>query len=362
MKKAAIYGIIAAAVVAAGVGIGVSVWSVNTVEPAVANEQLPSSSDSNEPIIVNHAGGTTEITETPERIVLLAPSYFSEPFLIYGIEPIGGADLEITRDTWYPELSRWTETVEVGGGEMPNLEAIAQLEPDLIIDSAWPAQGGGYYEDLNDIAPTLAMYQRAGFRPVQDDGGPSLSALENVKMNFMTISDVLGRHDEGVAALEGMDAKFNDAEKRLDAAGMKGEKVILAMIWGWEGQSFIRVHAGEKSLTGQIVEEIGLQNVVTASSFENEEVKKEFEDFGEIVVDLEGLAALDSLGAHLLIIESTAFDDAMSDFEDNPVWNNLSFVKEGRVHNLGAVNAVGAGPIKLPEFADRIVDEMTTSN
>jgi ABC-type Fe3+-citrate transport system substrate-binding protein len=356
MHRTILYGIIAAVVVAAGVGIGVAIWSMNgnSIEPAVAG---PQSSD-NDVRVIKHAMGETEITGTPERVVVLV-SYFAEPFLILDIEPLGLAGLEQTRSTWYPEISSWTGTVDVGASNEPNLETIAQLEPDLIIGSH--NLHSGMYEQLDDIAPTLLFHQRPA-NYAEGEAGRNLSALENMEQNFMAIADALNHHDDGAAALEGMHAKFDDAESRLEAAGIKGEKVIQVMIWGFEGDSFIRVLAGDKSLTDQVVEEIGLENAVTSSSFEDEETKKEIEDWGELVIGLEGLAALDTPGAHLLIIESINFDAAMRNFEGNPVWNNLSFVKEGRVYTLGAVDAVGAGPIKLPEFANKIVDKMTAAS
>jgi ferric hydroxamate transport system substrate-binding protein len=356
MQKSILYGIVAAVVVAAGVGIAFAAMSMSN--PA-SNFQASQSADSgNEVRVIKHAMGETEITGTPERVVVLV-SYFVEPFLILGTEPVGLAGLEQTRNTWYPEISQWTGTVDIGTSSQPNFETIAQLEPDLIIGSH--DLHGEMYDQLNDIAPTLLFHQRPAFY-AEGEAGRDLSALENMEQNFMVIADALNRHDEGVVALEGIHAKYDEAESRLEAAGMKGEKVILLMIWGFEDQSFIRVNAGEKSLTGQIVEEIGLQNVVTASSFENEEIKKELEGWGEVVVGLEGLAALDTPGAHLLIIESVNFDAAMRNLEGNPVWNNLSFVKEERIHSLGAIDAVGSGPIRLAQFVDRIVQVLTSSN
>jgi ABC-type Fe3+-citrate transport system substrate-binding protein len=356
MQKSILYGIIAAAIVAAGVSIA---FATPLMSNPALDSQSPQSTDSgNEARIIKHAMGETEITGTPERVVVLV-SFFVEPLMILDIEPVGLAGLEQTRNTWYPEISSWTGTVDVGASNEPNLETIAQLEPDLIIGSH--DLHSGMYEQLDDIAPTLLFHQRPA-NYAEGEAGRDLSALENMEQNFMAIADAMNHHDEGTAALEGMHAKFDDTVSRLEAVGIKGEKVIQVMIWGFEGDSFIRVLAGNKSLTDQVVEEIGLENAVTASSFEDEETKKEIEDWGELRIGLEGLAALDTAGAHLLIIESTNFDAAMRSFEGNPVWNNLSFVKEGRVHNLGAVDAVGAGPIKLPEFADKIADEMTTAN
>lgn len=135
LQKAAFYGIIASVIVAAGVGIMFAAMSMsNAAEPVVANQQQQNISN-NEVRIIKHAMGETEIAGTPERIVALEWSA-SEILLTMGVQPIAVADIEGMKKFLRPEgLS--SDITDIGTVQEPNLEAIAELEPDLIIAEKW---------------------------------------------------------------------------------------------------------------------------------------------------------------------------------------------------------------------------------
>lgn len=115
------------------------------------------------PRTVTHAYGQTEIPEAPQRVATIS-WVNADVSLALGVVPVGmprnsfGANANGTTDWFDAEL-------EAVGGEMPtlysetdgiNTEAIAALEPDLIL-GAYSGMTAEEYETLSKIAPTIAM-------------------------------------------------------------------------------------------------------------------------------------------------------------------------------------------------------------
>lgn len=119
--------------------------------------------DGDFPRTVTHAYGETEIPEAPQRVATIS-WVNADVSLALGVVPVGmprndfGANEAGTTDWFDAEL-------EEVGGETPtlysetdgiNTEAIAALEPDLIL-GAYSGMTAEEYDTLSGIAPTLAM-------------------------------------------------------------------------------------------------------------------------------------------------------------------------------------------------------------
>ena len=322
---------------------------VNRVVDAMTGEQQSASGETR---TISHAMGTTEITGTPERVVLLDTHSFSI-MMELGIEPVGVQSWEedewvgegkIFWEAYYPGITQmWPDVVNTGNE--PNLEVITQLEPDLIIAPSW---GSEIYDDLSEIAPTILFTDE----PPEGSGLDQLEAAERVTMG---IADALNRHEEGVAMIERMHAELEENSAKLEEAGIKGKKFVFAQTWTEDDSSvFIRVWTGV-SKGSIILEEMGIANAAPNP-------EGALPDGRWDAVGLEGLSTLDGPDVHFMYMPS-GDDDAIADqWTDNPVWNNLSFVKEGRVYNLGPNLYMYGGPQKDAEFADEVVEVLTTGN
>ena len=76
-----------------------------------------------------------------------------KPLLALGVTPVGAVQ-SWTGDPWYDHIADEMKDVEVVGLESEvNLEAIAALQPDLIIGNKMRQED--IYEQLNAIAPTV---------------------------------------------------------------------------------------------------------------------------------------------------------------------------------------------------------------
>jgi ABC-type Fe3+-hydroxamate transport system substrate-binding protein len=290
---------------------------------------------------ISHAMGETEITGTPQRVVVLDNISYEILWLL-GVEPVGVSDIE-ERKGWYPQISLSSNVTDVGFSYEPNLEAIAQLEPDLIL--GWEHLNSNIYDELNAIAPTLL------FNQFPEQGGPN--ALNATKSAVIGIADALNQHDKGVEIINKTEAKFDDVVSKLASAGLKDKKVVMIDASVQDGNPRLRLYA-PNSLPVLTLGELGLVNISPAP--------EEFDRFGSPTISLEVLSTLDDDPNTLLLYAQLPDNDpAPVIFKDNPVWNNLSFVREGRTYNLGEINMF-AGPIQIEKFADAVAEALNSNS
>jgi iron complex transport system substrate-binding protein len=114
-------------------------------------------SDAAFPVTIEHTFGETTIEERPERVVTIG--FNEQDFaLALGGTPVGVrenlGDYDATQRPWAADLLP-DEPLPTVGGEELDLEAIAALQPDLIL-GIYSFIDEGTYELLSDIAPTVA--------------------------------------------------------------------------------------------------------------------------------------------------------------------------------------------------------------
>jgi len=155
-----------------------------------------------ETVSIEHALGTAEITGQPDRIVTLGMGS-AETVIALGTVPVGieeypwGSD-----DTGYlpwihEELTERGDelpTQFTGGAEL-DLEAIAGLEPDLIL-APWSGVTQEQYDVLAAIAPTVAY--------------PELPWTITWQEQIETIGTAMGKHGEALDLITEIEQQFTD--------------------------------------------------------------------------------------------------------------------------------------------------------
>lgn len=341
MQKAALYGIIAVAVVAASVGIAFVAVSSMDNAPAVTMEAASQQvSDPAQRRVIKHQMGETEITGTPERVVVLYSIYAGDVRAL-GVQPVGIVDRDWINGWLTPigyPLSE--DVVNVGIPNEPNMETILQLEPDLIIGlgGKWGEKHIELYDEFSEIAPTLL------FNP---DPRPELDELEVAKQNFMAIADALNRHDEGIAWLENMEARYNEASKKIEQAGYKGANVILttAYLQNDVPEMFIFTEGAFATL---LLNKIGLVNEAPDPADTTDTWYR---------TGMEGLTTFDDPDVHLIVSYNAGQYDT-NPLEKSPIYDDLEFVKNGHVHDIGNTRLFGQ-VLFAEDIANRVVDALT---
>src|SRR6218665_2436248 len=108
---------------------------------------------------ITHAMGTTEVPDSPQRVVILT-NEGTEALVDLGVIPVGAAE-SWDQSPYYDHFEGKLEGVPTLGYENAvNLELIAALEPDLIIGNK--VRQEAVYEQLSAIAPTVFSEDLSG--------------------------------------------------------------------------------------------------------------------------------------------------------------------------------------------------------
>ncbi|SNR64708.1 ABC transporter substrate-binding protein [Blastococcus mobilis] len=198
--------------------------SADDTEEASAQE-----SGSVETRSVDHVLGTTEVPVDPQRVVTLDTPHL-DTALSLDITPVGSVQSDVA--TGFPEyLDDRTEGIEVVGTiEEPDLEAIAALQPDLILSSS--VRHEAIYEQLSQIAPTVLTDYTEGWRAM-----------------FTTTADALNRAEEGAEALAGYDAR---ADQVGEAVGAEGATASIVRFLPEETRIY-----GPETFSGSVLTDVG---------------------------------------------------------------------------------------------------------
>ncbi len=180
---------------------------------------------------VTHAKGSTEVPADPQRIVTL-DSPILDAAIFLGVTPVGAVRTAV--DTGLPEyLADRTEGVEIVGEiASPNFEAIAALDPDLILSST--LRDDAVYDKLSDIAPTVFAE------------GPGTAWRDD----FLLIGDALNKADEARDALAAFDVRAAELGESLN---LEGSSAAIVRFLADETRVY-----GPESFSGSVLEAVGL--------------------------------------------------------------------------------------------------------
>lgn len=204
-------------------------------EEAGSESAATASADAAFPRTVEHAMGSTEIEEQPERVVVLDTGEL-DSVLSLGVTPVGAVTTAVS-DGFLSYLADDAADVEVVGTiAEPNLEAIAALQPDLILSNK--VRHEDIYEQLSQIAPTV-FAEKVG--AVWKD-------------NFRLDAEALGLENEAEELLEAYEA---DAAALGEDIGDPTGTTVSTMRFV---EGAIRVYTAE-SFIGTVMADIGLDHL-----------------------------------------------------------------------------------------------------
>ncbi|EGL82926.1 ABC-type transporter, periplasmic subunit [Caldalkalibacillus thermarum TA2.A1] len=270
-----------------------------TGETALETEQNEQEAAQDDSYIVEHAMGTTEIPGTPERVVVLT-NEGTEALLALGVKPVGAVQSWLG-DPWYDHISDQMEGVEVVGLESEvNLEAIAALQPDLIIGNKLRQEA--IYDQLSAIAPTVFSETLKG----------------DWKENFAFYAKALNREEKGQEILQAFDDRVAELSEKLGDELNKEVSVVRFM------PGTARIYYKD-SFSGVILEQLGFKRPANQDKDEfAEEVTK------ERIPEMEG----DILFYFTYETGDGEASSTEEDWTNDPLWQNLEVVKSGNVYKV----------------------------
>ncbi|WP_024758184.1 ABC transporter substrate-binding protein [Streptomyces exfoliatus] len=247
------------------------------------------------PRTLTHALGTTELKAAPKRVVVLDVGELDNVVSL-GIQPVGYAPSEgddgipayLEKDAGTPK--------SVGTINNLNLEAIANLQPDLILGSQLRA--ADKYDELSKIAPTVFSI-RPGF---------------TWKENYLLNAAALDKTAEAKTKLSAYETKA----KQL-GADIGPNKPTVSMVRYLPGK--IRLYA-KASFIGTILEDTGLP-------------RPKNQQIDELAAEISP-EKIDEADADWIF--TGVYGDAKATKKDaaqaNPLWKNLKAVKAGQAKDV----------------------------
>lgn len=217
------------------------------MSPYIASRTLPAAkgsaiADGSFPRDVVHFRGTMHLEKAPQRIVVLATGQLDQAVTL-GFVPVG------TTINGYPDavpaylprlFPQQADTLSgikaLGARTVLDFDAIAALEPDVIVGTAAGAHGRGF-DQLNAIAPTF-LTEGYGY---------------NWKQDFLLFAELLGERAKANAVMDAYHARAETLGARIRAAGRGGDEISFARL----GPKGLELY-GEKAFVGTIATDLGL--------------------------------------------------------------------------------------------------------
>lgn len=180
----------------------------------------------------NH--GAIEVPINPERVVALDNTSF-QTLSDWGI-PLVAAPKPVMGDLW-PDLTG-DDVLDVGSHREPNLEAVIEADPDLII--------GGYrfasvYDDLKAIQPAIVELNAR-------DGEDHIAEL---KRQTEALGQIFDRADDAAAISTALDEAVADAKKNYN-----GTDTVMGLITS--GGAISYAAPGDGRAVGSLFTTLGL--------------------------------------------------------------------------------------------------------
>ncbi|MFH8515544.1 ABC transporter substrate-binding protein [Streptomyces gelaticus] len=293
------------------------------------------------PVTVEHAFGSTEITEAPRRVVSVGYTD-DQAVLALGIKPVGMVDQYPNPAGKSPDINtqwpwvkdKWSdarpEVVMNNGDSGPNYEKIAALRPDLIV-AVYSEIDKAAYEKLSRIAPTVGR--------TKGEKEPFSAPWQD---NAVHIAKALGKEREGTELVQGIQDKLDAAKKaHPEFAG----RTAVALSWYKDSVAPFT----STDVRGRLTTGIGFTYRTEIDRIAD---GKFFTALSPERVDLVDVD-------RIFVINDKADTEALKKFE---LFTNLSAVKDGKVSYLldSEGPAVGAAMsqgtlLSLPYAIDELV-------
>lgn len=249
------------------------------------------------PRTVQHDQGETVIDTKPKRVVALDNSLV-EAVVALEVPLVGGIGSYRDQNGFPPYLGdAVADTEDVGPLDSPDLEAIAALEPDVIVSAS--VRHEALYDELSAIAPTVFV----------ETTGPIW------KENIRTLGEVLGEEEKAEELLTAYETR---AAKLGAAINEKAGNPTVSMVRFLDGPT--RLYANT-SFSGIVFQDMGLARPAA-------------QDVDEFAVEIGEEEIRKADADHIFVTVYSGGQESAERFRRNPLWGELDGVKAGNVHEV----------------------------
>lgn len=285
--------------------------------------------------LTDDAGRTVELEEPAERVAVLEWQQ-TEDLLTLCLAPVAVADAE-GFSTWITAEQLPDGTADVGTRGEPDLDALAAADPDLVV-----------VEVTGEDDPVIAQLESLGVPVLATMGADASDPLGAMEDLFRLLGEATGRSDRAEIVLDEFAVHLDEARDQIVEADLPTTDFVYFDGWVDGGNVTIRPF-GEGALFTALGAELGLTPVWTG---ETDPV------YGLGQTDVEGLAAVGDANLFFTSTEDPA-GSYVTALEDNPLWEAMPAVQDGRAFAFPAGIWTFGGPRSAEQAVDAYVDVIT---
>lgn len=289
------------------------------------------------PITIEHALGTIEITEKPERIATVNWANQEVP-LALGVVPVGMARADFGDDNGDGILPWVSEKLEELGGETPVLfdetdgvdfEAVADTNPDVIL-AAYSGLTQEDYNTLSEIAPVVAY----------PDTAWATSWRDMIRLN----SQGMGLEAEGDALITELEGEIEATAAKYPA--IQGTKTMFLTHVDETDLSQVSFYTTHDTRSA-FFEDLGMafpQSLIDASASTDQFSQTISAEQTDTLADVE-------------IIVTYGGEDLVQTLQGDPVLSQIPAVANGSIVNLPGTEPLGTAANPTPLSISWILDD-----
>lgn len=271
------------------------------------------------PRTLDTAYGAVSVDGAPQRVVVLTETAL-DTALALGVKPIGTLATRGGSGVANYLKDKAGPIALVGTTREVNLEAVLQLQPDLIL--AAPDLNRDLYAKLSLMAPTLVPR------------GNAFDAWRDVTTFY---AQALGKRAEADAYLEQIDARIAALKKAVKPG-------VVASVVRWNPQGPILM--SNQLFAGQLLGQLGFDSTALARSL----TEKPHSD----TLSLENLSQVDGDWLFLATLNPDG-DKALQQARSQPAFERLNAVSHGKLLSVdGQVWSSGSGPLAAQIVLDDV--------
>ncbi|MEB3312194.1 MAG: iron-siderophore ABC transporter substrate-binding protein [Snowella sp.] len=297
---------------------------------------------------INHDAGQTEVCGQPITIAALSP-YILDMMLSLGVEPDGYAAADLRGDLLrQPKFNNpeqqipyignklRSQPVNFGDRHSPSLEAIAKMQPDLILGEAWQGTQGKY-SLLTKIAPTVL---------VNDGKGGWQHSIE-------IIAQALDKQEQLRQVKNDYHARITSVREQLTLVASKFPQILLV----GSGDLSKAIYADQDSEFSRLLEALNFQLVDTGAIFSNNSA-----------LSLETIPLLNPDIIIVVAWNQAEKSDALGWEKLQQQWSNMPLLKTipasqaGKVFFLDARLSTIRGPLAATVILDHYLNFLVSLN
>lgn len=312
--------LLGACATAPGNGSGNNTGGASPTSTASSNTNAAQAAQQAYPVVIKHAKGEITLEQHPTKIAVL-DTKFVDQLVALSEQPAGSVKAAADK-TDFPEYlsEKLTDVKLLGTRDEPNLEAIAAMEPDLIICTEFQEK---VYDSLSKIAPTIM-----------------LDFDENWRDTLTTFGKITGKSEEASAVLEAYNEKTAKLKEELKTK--LGEQTVALIRPRDEG---IRIHTPSHRTGDILYNDLGLSAPQQVLDEKDTAYQISFEAFPEVGAD------------HYFLVHDDMFKEVVEEFQQTETWKSVEAVKNNQVYEVDSnIWIAYYGPIAINMIVDRTAE------